>query len=97
MAKNVLRLPTARKRPVRNPVAVLDGSEGNVEGLDIVTTHDLPADRVLVQSRRADLSEVVVCGFDAEGEFFFMSSQANGGDVLWLLEMAKKKLMEVGD
>lgn len=97
VGKNVTRLPTARKRPVRNCVALLDGSEGNVVGTGAPSRLDLPPKRVLAAAERAELNEVVVIGFDADGEFYFASSQADGGDVLWLLEMAKKKLLEVGD
>lgn len=61
-----------------------------------VTRLDHPVERIIERAANADLSEVVVLGFDGDGDFFFASSKANGPDVLWLLEMAKIKLMKAG-
>lgn len=59
-----------------------------------ITTLDLDPDRVLAQAT-GKLQGVVVLGFDKDGDFHFASSYADGGDVLWLLEVAKKKLLEI--
>lgn len=38
---------------------------------------------------------VILIGWDGDDDFRFASSYADGGTVLWLLEKAKKKLLEV--
>ena len=40
---------------------------------------------------------VVVVGYDTDGDIYFASSLADGGDVLWLFEKAKKALLEIGE
>jgi hypothetical protein len=70
---------------------------GEVVELDVLTHLDLPVDRILKAALEKGLAEVVIIGFDDDGEFYFAASKADGGDVLWLLELAKKKLLEVGD
>ena len=65
--------------------------------LDVVTRLDVPAERILSAAGEADLAAVVVVGRTEGGEFYFASSLADGGDVLWLLELAKKKLLEIAD
>ena len=66
----------------------------NVHYLEVVTRLDIPVERVLEQAKD-NLSDVVLIGWDKEGEFYFASNKADGGDVLWLLEKAKKVLLEV--
>lgn len=61
-----------------------------------ITTLDLDPDRVL-ESALGKLDGVVVVGFDKDGQEYFASSYADGGDVLWLFERAKKKLLEMPD
>ena len=62
-----------------------------------VTRLDIPVSRVLKAAREAKLSEAVVIGYDKDGDFFFAGSKADGAQALWLLELAKKKLMDIGD
>lgn len=59
-----------------------------------ITRLDLDPDRVLSQAT-GKLQGVVVVGYDKDGEFYAASSYADGGDMLWALELAKKKLLEV--
>lgn len=63
--------------------------------LDCITRLDIPADRVLKMAIKHGLESAVIVGFDKDGEFYFASSKADGGDVLWFFEMAKKRLMEI--
>lgn len=58
-----------------------------------ITTLDFPPDKILTKALDR-LEQVVVIGFDKEGDFYFASSKADGGSVLWLLEKAKKMLLE---
>lgn len=67
----------------------------NVIPLGNITRLNLPTDRVLENAKGNCTSGVVILGFDEDGELFFASSIADGGNVLWLLEMAKKQLLEV--
>lgn len=62
--------------------------------LDVVSRLDIPPDRVLQKALDAGLTEVVVIGYDADGQEYFASSQADGGDVLWHIERAKMKLLQ---
>ncbi len=71
-------------------------SGNNVINLKTITTLDLPPDRVLTEAV-GKLDSALVLGYDKEGFFYFGSSKANGGDVLWLLEVAKKLLLEAAE
>ena len=68
---------------------------GIVVPLGNVTRLDLPTDRVLEAVKGNCSDGVVIVGYDDDGELYFASSIADGGLVLWLLELAKKKLLEV--
>lgn len=69
----------------------------NVVVLETVTTISLPVERVIAGATAANLTSVIVVGYDEAGEFYFASSAPDGPNVLWDLEMAKKKLLEVAD
>ncbi len=60
-----------------------------------ITKLDIPVDCILSGAAESDLQSVIVLGWDKEGEFYFASSMADGGDILWLLELTKKKLLEI--
>lgn len=61
--------------------------------LNNTTRLNLPPDRVL-EKAVGEMSGVVVLGYDKDGNEYFASSYADGGEILWLLEMCKKRLME---
>lgn len=65
---------------------------GNVVNFTGVTKLDLPPDRML-ESAVGKLEGVVLLGYTKDGEEYFASSYADGGDMLWLLERAKKALL----
>lgn len=67
----------------------------NVVNLPVVTTLDIPPERVLNAAKDADLASVVVVGFTKDGAMYFAGSMADGGEVLWLFEKAKLYLMGV--
>jgi hypothetical protein len=92
---NVTRLPTAAKRRVRNKAVAVE-DKGNVVIASMVTSIDLPVERVLHQASNAGLTEAVVVGYDADGEFYFGGSLASGPDALWLLEKARAALLDMG-
>lgn len=65
--------------------------------LGCITRLDVPVDRVLDEAKtRVSDGGVVVLGWDGEGQLYFASSIADGGEVLWLLEKSKMALLEVG-
>lgn len=59
-----------------------------------VTRHNIDPDKVLNKAH-GSLSGVVVLGYTHDGEEYFASSYADGGDVLWLMERCKRKLLSV--
>ena len=67
---------------------------GDVVYASIVTTHDLPVDRVLNKAIDAGLDVAIVVGVK-DGELWFASNKADGGEALWWLEKAKKALLDI--
>ena len=62
-----------------------------------VTKLDLDPMRVLEATKDAGLTEVVICGVDADGGEYFASSVADAGTVGWHLDRAKWNLMRQVD
>ena len=69
----------------------------NVVDLPVITTLDIPSERVLNSASKRGMDDVVVIGYDNDGEFYFASNKADRGTVIWLLELAKKKLLELDE
>ena len=61
-----------------------------------ITRLDIQADTVLREAI-GNLESVVIAGYDKDGNFYAASSKADGGDVLWLLELCKQRLFECVD
>lgn len=59
-----------------------------------ITTLDHDPD-VMLRLAVGQLTEVVIIGYDEAGELFISASKADGGDILWLLEQAKRALMDI--
>lgn len=72
-------------------------TDNKIIPLGNVTRLDLPASRVLDEAKGHCSDGVVILGFDDDGDFYFASSIADGGAVLWLLELAKKRLLEIAE
>lgn len=70
---------------------------GDVIVLDTPTLLDLPIDRVLESAKGVVTGEVVVLGWADEDQLYFASSIADKSAVLYLLEIAKKQLLEMDD
>lgn len=68
---------------------------GDVIPLGNITRLDLPTDRVLDQAKNSCSKGVIVIGWDDDGDLYFASSHADGGEVLWLIEKAKQALLNV--
>jgi hypothetical protein len=67
----------------------------NVIPLGNITRLNLPTERVLEAAKKYCSEGVVILGYDSDGEFYFASSIADGGEVIWLLELAKHRLMRI--
>jgi hypothetical protein len=78
------------------PNAVLGSEAGNVVELKVVTKLDVPPDKLL-EKAMGKLTEVVILGFDHDGQEWFASSKADAGGVVWHLERAKHKLLLLVD
>lgn len=63
--------------------------------LDVITKLDIPAERVIKRAAEANLTEVVIVGFDEDGELYFCSNKADAGAVIFHLEMAKLRLLKL--
>lgn len=66
----------------------------NVIDLPVVTTLDIPSNRIL-EAAIDKVDAVLILGWDENGELYFASSKADGGHCLWLMELAKKKLLDI--
>ena len=66
----------------------------NVIPLGNVTRLDLDTNTVLDAAKGHCTDGVVVMGYDDDGEFYFASSIADAGSVLWLAEKMKQVLLE---
>ena len=61
------------------------------------TTLDIPAETILKGAIEEKITDAVVIGYDPKGDLYFASSNADGAEVLWLLQRAIHKLMHVMD
>lgn len=68
----------------------------NIIDLPVITKLDLDADKTL-ENLRGKLSGFVLAGYDKEGNEFFSSTYADGGDVVWLLERCKISVLTQND
>ena len=67
---------------------------GEIVSFRGITRFDLDPDQVL-ENNKGDLKHVVILGYDKDDKFVFASSMADGGDVVWMLELAKLKLYKI--
>lgn len=58
------------------------------------TTLDLDPDLAL-ENTKGKLSGFIIAGYDLDGDMFFSSTYADGGDALWLIEKFKQALLNV--
>ena len=60
-----------------------------------ITRNNLDPDLVL-ENTKGKLSGFIIAGYDLDGEAFFSSTYADGGDALWLIEKFKQALLNAG-
>ena len=70
---------------------------GKVVVGNFITRLDVPVDRVIEGAIKTGLKSVIIIGYDEDGEEYFASSIADGGTVMFLLERAKFKLLNIVD
>lgn len=69
-------------------------SDEKVVILDCPTRLDIPVKRVLKGALAAGLTEVVVSGWDENGELWVGSSKAKKSEILWLMKKSEQFLMD---
>ena len=67
---------------------------GTVVDLGCTTTADIPPEKILNGALRAGLKEVVVIGTLPDGSVYFAMSTAEAPDINWLLDCAKRLLLD---
>ena len=68
----------------------------NVVKLNTISTLPNSTEDVLNGALEADLEDVIVIGRTKNDFHFFASTSADGGDILWLMEQAKMRLLQSG-
>lgn len=77
------------------PMPGVEKPSAEVVVLDVVTSLDVPVERILNSALKEGLETVVVIGWCKDGEPYFASSVASGAEVMWLLRLSEKRLLEV--
>lgn len=62
-----------------------------------ITSLDIDPAQILDAAKAAGMTEVVICGFDADGNEYFASSMADAGAAGFHLDRAKWNLMRQVD
>lgn len=70
---------------------------GNMVNFTGVSRLDIDPARILERAQSAGLKSVVVLGYDENGDEYFATSYADGGDMLWLLRRGEHALMRIHD
>jgi hypothetical protein len=68
--------------------------DNNVIVLNVLTTINLPPERILNAALEADLAALVIVGYDKNGEYYFHSSIPHGATINWLLDQCKKRIID---
>jgi hypothetical protein len=87
-----LKSPTQAAQPYRHRRRTM--GDDNVIVLDVLTTINLPPERILNAALEADLAALVVVGYDKNGQYYFHSSIPHGSTVNWLLDQCKKRIID---
>ena len=61
-----------------------------------VWKENMTPDDVLGHASRTDWKELLVLGYDSEGELISLNSGLKRSDALWLIEAEKRRVMEDG-
>lgn len=69
----------------------------NVIAFPGVTTLDIEPSKVLSSAIEQDLDSAIVIGRDKDGSLYFAASGGDAFETLWLLEIAKRELLRMGE
>jgi hypothetical protein len=58
-----------------------------------ITKLDIECEKILQAAIDRGMCTVLLLGYDKDGEFYAASSTADGGDVIYLCELFKQKLL----
>jgi len=72
-----------------------DYDDTNVVNLPVITKLDIEPRRMLNAAMKSDLDSLVLIGFTQTGDFYFASNRGDAGTVMYLMETAKYKLIEI--
>lgn len=61
-----------------------------------ITRLDLDPD-IILENTKGKLEGFMIAGYDKDGNEYFASTYADGGDVLWLLERMKLRLLTIAE
>jgi len=70
-------------------------SDDNVVDFTGYTDGDVPVEKVLDGAKEGVVGDVVVIGDGVDDMLYFATSSGNAPRILWLLEQAKLRLMEM--
>ena len=62
-----------------------------------ITTLDIPVDSVLDGAKEHDLEHILLIGKCSTGEFYFAANHSDGADLMWMLEICKKAILDALD
>lgn len=65
---------------------------GDLINFNGITSLDIDAD-VILKAAIGKMEKVIIAGLDKEGNEYFASSMADGGDALWYLKRCEKRLL----
>ena len=66
----------------------------NIKLFTGITAEPFEPNIMLEAATRAELTDVVIIGWDKNGDLYFLASNGNGPECLWLIEQAKKALLD---
>ena len=67
----------------------------NVASFGGPTRLKTPPERIIREALEREFADIMMIGWTKDNRFFFSSSDPDGGNALWNMEVAKKKLLEV--
>jgi hypothetical protein len=70
---------------------------GEVVELGNLTTLPIPTEKIISKAATCKFDRIIIIGLTADGEEYFASSEADGGCILWDMERAKFKLMNIAE
>lgn len=62
-----------------------------------VTRLDKDPNQILQDAVDRDLDSVLVMGYDKDGDIYMKTSHADGGEVMWLMELCKARLVKIAE